>query len=80
MHCDLALRTGFVGVVVERDQLRVSFHGLGGGAPLHVASVERSPAQRSLWNDGLAAIKAQVRTNPRPRADMYGFLKHLIEP
>ena len=53
---------GFVSVIIERDQLRVSFHVLDGAAPLHVAIVERSPAQRSLWSDGLQAMKAQARS------------------
>lgn len=49
-------------VIIERDQLRVSFHGLEAeAAPLHVAALDRQPAQRSLWGDGLQAIRAQVR-------------------
>ena len=48
-------------MVVGRDQLRVSFHGLQGEAPpLHVAALERSPARRSLWSDGLRAVRGQV--------------------
>ncbi len=53
-------------VTIERDQLRVSFHGMEAeAAPLHVAALERLPAQRSLWSDGLQALRVQVRKSGR---------------